>query len=1489
MDGKCSKVLLLLIMGSLLVPGSWFIRMEGSGSPTMAEDSVESGNEPEVRSLRFLSDHFVANEGQWDHDLSFVGRTRFGHVGFREGEVVFNMIDTEDDLQRSVRLGLKGGYPSSPRGEHALEFRSNFFKGEDPSMWRSGVENFREVIYDNIWDGIDLRFRYMDGSLKYDLILGPGSDPGNIHFEVSGADIDVGRSEVKFSPGGTGTLQDCDLEAWYDDGGEGIECDFRSVGSNGYGFSIGDYDDTRTVIIDPLVYSSFFGGINMDEGKDLMIDDSDCLFITGRTRSYDFPVTTGAYDTSWNGDSDIFVVKVNSKWTSAVYCTYVGSTYIDHCGGIDIDSLGCAYVAGGTGYSGFPTTPGAYKTSREARDGFIFKLNPQGSALLYSSFVGGTGYEYAYDVDVDANGSAYVLGYTNSNYYTEGAYHVRGYDDDIFLLKMNRNGSALDFCALIGGNDEEWPWSVEIGPDNNIYAVGRTRSDDLPTTPDAFDSVPNGDDGFLVVLSPDGASLNYSTYIGGSQGEWAFDLTFNEDGEVLITGISSSSDFPKTDWAPNITNKGGSDVFITRLDANRSIVRSNLIGGSGTDRGNGIICDGHGTVYVCGYTYSDDFLVTPGTYDPTFNQGGYGTDAFLTRLDSKTLEVLNSTYIGGTHTDEAQGIEMDSNDLPVMVGVTVSSDYPNTGTGLSNNKDNDYSITITQLTLEIISYPPRNLSYDWSADGVTLSWKEPSYDGGTRAVRYDIYRKFGDDPYEPIRKGLVSRSYLDRTVKRGEGYHYRITAVNSVGASPWSNEVFAIDLEPPVFKSDVSSENASTGDPFDLTVKVVDNVEVRSVHAEYWTDLMGPFNLSMTRGAEDGWHAGIIVPDNTGDLRYRFVAFDPTNNSMSSGTVSVPIEDNDAPLISMIKDLENLTTGDGYEVQAQVTDNIEVDEVHFEYWLGAGEEHSNVTMDSVFNIYSFGSTVTDSIEDFYWRISASDSSGNWGVIEGTSVIKDNDLPVMVDLQESGAVTTGDPFNITLEVSDNIAIRSIRLEYWFDDEEHVTEEWGNSVITELSIIVPGAGFTRLSYIVHLEDTSGNTISTPAKMLEILDNDPPIIEYDRPPYEIGTGDTLFLNGTVRDNFELNNFRIEYWIDDENPIIDNIAPVNGRFEFSMDVPMDRTGTLHLLLEASDISGNDNASVIHEVSIIDVIDPTIRPISDITLYVGEVLRIDAVIEDNVGIRSISWIGLPGGTNSSSFSSTMEEAGEHRVSLYVQDLGWNSISVDFNVLVLSADHDSDRDGIPDTYERRYGLDMNDPVDGSMDLDSDGLSNLLEFQRGTNMSDPDSDGDGMPDGWEVGFGLDPLTPSADEDTDRDGTPDLEEYQKGSDPTVDETEDDGGGLWMILLIIMIVLVVAGTLGALSFLMVRKKRSSGSVDEKEGEEDGTVKGPEKVEPKTAGNPPVRPPGPMAPSQAATDLVNRLKELNKNQNLREGGSGTGSNLPAQQTQKDAGQKQS
>jgi hypothetical protein len=425
-----------------------------------------------------------------------------------------------------------------------------------------------------------------------------------------------------------------------------------TAGSNDTTYN-GDYDVFVTKFNPDgsgLIYSTFVGGAQSDHPRGMALDAHGNVYVTGYTQSSDLPTTPGAFDAHFDGQGDNFVMKLNSTGSGLLYSTYLGGTSDEgQDGGVAVDDEGDAYVTGFTFSSDFPTTAGAYDTSFNgvATDSYVTKLNPMGSGLVYSTYLGGSGRaEIGTDVAIDADGHAYVTGQTESLDFptTPGAYDSTFGDTsgriflspDAYLTELNQAGSGLVFSTYLGGTGGEIDESIALDADGYPYVSGATSPaapEAFPTTPGAYDRTPNGSDGFVTKFARDGSSLVYSTYLGGSGGERGGDLALDRDGDAYVTGSSVSTDFPTTPDAFDRTFNSGSssDAFVTKVDpAGSSLVYSSYLGGFQSDDPSGIAVDRRRNAYVVGSTFSFDFPVTANAYDRSHNP--YSQDAYLTKF-----------------------------------------------------------------------------------------------------------------------------------------------------------------------------------------------------------------------------------------------------------------------------------------------------------------------------------------------------------------------------------------------------------------------------------------------------------------------------------------------------------------------------------------------------------------------------------------------------------------------------------------------------------------------------------------------------------------------------------------------------------------------------------------------------------------------------------------------------------------------------------------
>jgi uncharacterized repeat protein (TIGR01451 family) len=379
------------------------------------------------------------------------------------------------------------------------------------------------------------------------------------------------------------------------------------------------------------------------------VDVAGNAYITGQTQSTDFPTTTGAYQTNNEGNYDAFVTKLNPTGTALVYSTYLGGTSYDYGYGVAVDGAGNAYITGYTYSTDFPTTPGAYQPNYAGNyDAFVTKLNPTGTALVYSTYLGGTNTDYGYGVAVDGAGNAYITGYTSSTNFptTPGAYQTSNAGNgDAFITKLNPTGNGLVYSTYLGGTSDDYGYGVAVDGAGNAYITGRTSSTNFPTTPGAYrTSYAGNGDVFVTKLNPTGNGLAYSTYLGGTQYDYGFGVAVDGAGNAYITGTTLSTNFPTTPGAYQTNYAGDGDVFVTKLNpTGTALAYSTYFGGTSDDDGWGVAVDGAGNAYITGSTYSTNFPTTTGAYQ---NSNAGSNDAFVAKFSTVNLANVTVSKTG---------------------------------------------------------------------------------------------------------------------------------------------------------------------------------------------------------------------------------------------------------------------------------------------------------------------------------------------------------------------------------------------------------------------------------------------------------------------------------------------------------------------------------------------------------------------------------------------------------------------------------------------------------------------------------------------------------------------------------------------------------------------------------------------------------------------------------------------------------------------------
>ncbi|MBJ9993651.1 DUF7948 domain-containing protein, partial [Paenibacillus sp. S28] len=634
---------------------------------------------------------FVANVGQSREDIRYLSNKPGCRIGFSSEEVHFDFTGNQPEAAEARGLSLRflnTNKAVQMEGRLQAEEKVHYLIGNDPSKWRTGLSTYQEIVYRELWQGIDLVFYGSHGKFKYDVVVKPGAKLGDVRLAYRGAEA--------LSLNKEGDLQ---IHTLYGDlaeekpvsyqviDGRKVAIDSRFVLKDGqeacvYGFEVGEgYRSDYELVIDPaLFYSTFLGGSESDAGLSIAADPFGNAYVTGVTASFDFPIAGPAFQPFKDGSTTVFVSKLNPFGNALEYSTYLGGSSADQGNGIAVDDSGHAYVTGQTLSPDFPTTPGAFRNFISGnQDAFVTKLSPDGSFLVYSTFLGGQGVDTGFGIALDGVGHAYVAGSTNSFDFpvTAGAFQpgLAGTLENAFVSKLNPNGTDLVYSTFVGGfSGTDVARSIAVDFAGNAYVTGITTSADFPTSPGAFQiSLTGVIAAFVSKVNENGSDLIYSTYLSGSGDDEGRGIAVDQSGQAYVTGSTTSFDFPIAGGAFQPFYGGGlSDAFVTKLSSEGNyLVYSTFLGGDGTDSGSGIAVRS-GFAFVTGSTSSFNFPITPDAIRH-FTEGG---DGFLTQLNIDGGSLVFSTFIGGGSSDADSAVAVDNENNVYLTGQTFSPDFP---------------------------------------------------------------------------------------------------------------------------------------------------------------------------------------------------------------------------------------------------------------------------------------------------------------------------------------------------------------------------------------------------------------------------------------------------------------------------------------------------------------------------------------------------------------------------------------------------------------------------------------------------------------------------------------------------------------------------------------------------------------------------------------------------------------------------------------------
>lgn len=690
-------------------------------------DNKKSSNNAQESLLQNYSKlplSFEANSGQTDSQVKFFSRGKGYSLLLTEKETLLMLKNDKEKTPTTVKMQFVGSNPK-PKLEAIGERvgKINYFIGNDKKNWHTNLSEYNKVKYESVYPGIDAIYYGNQQQLEYDLIVNPGASPEQIIVKLDinnpNSSLSVDAEGNLVIPTNTGNLYKHKPIIYQEINGikEFIAGNYQLKGNNTFSFEVNDYDLTKPLVIDPVfVYSTYFGSTDRDRGFGITVDKDNNVYLTGETLSITFPLKNPFQNKGGGTSIDIFVTKLNPTATEILYSTYIAGNDIDSGFAIAVDQVGNAYVTGETYSTNFPVVNALQPTGGGVVniDTFVVKLNPAGNELLYATYLGGTLVERAFSIKLNNAGNVYIAGETTSlDLPVKNAFQPqKSASFDAFVARLSVDGSSLDFCTYLGGNDLDKCHDMTLDSDSNVYMVGETVSSDFPTknAGQAEGGGINNIDIFITKLTPTG-SIIFSTYLGPLDLDRAFGIALDSKKNIYITGMTNSVNFPTVN--PAQASKGGAiDAYVIKLDPTaKTILYSTYIGGSKDEVGFNIAVDKNDNIYVYGETMSlTDFPVQRPLQSAS--TGGF-FDAFLAKYDSNGALVF-STYLGGNNPDRAGQMAIDSLGDVYLIGHTPSLDFP-VANALQTDKGGDDDIFLVKVSDPVITCPqvsflPSNLT-----------------------------------------------------------------------------------------------------------------------------------------------------------------------------------------------------------------------------------------------------------------------------------------------------------------------------------------------------------------------------------------------------------------------------------------------------------------------------------------------------------------------------------------------------------------------------------------------------------------------------------------------------------------------------------------------------------------------------------------------------------------------------------------------------------
>ena len=653
---------------------------------------------------------FETNAGQSSSDVEYLMRGGAFTISLKAAEAVLHV---HGQKASTVRMTYVGANPSARvlgQGEQAR--RTNYYEGRDTDQWITDVRHYARVRYEDVYPGIDLVYYINEGELEFDWIAAPGADPSVIDMFFDGADsvtLDDGGNLIVSTAASETTLRS--PQTYQEVGGKRrqIASQYRLEDEH-VRLEVASYDATRPLVIDPvLAVSTYLGGApggggradGREDGDEaawaVAVDGNGNIYVGGRSASPTFPIKNSLFP--FVPGFSLIVSKFDPTGSTLLYSTYLpGGPGHQEVLDMFVESDGNLYLTGFTRSTDFPTTGNAVQPTKSGGpDAFVMQLDPTG-CIVFSTFLGGGRFDLGLGIATDSRGHVHVAGGTASNDFPlanplqtsfgGGGGLIPGLGFDAFVAELDAAGERLVYSTYLGGSGDDTAFDIASDAEGSVYVMGSTAStEDFPTV-EAFQPAHGGgtnlhgqaSDAFVAKIGPNGERLVYSTYLGGSGGETlivthlAAGIAVDDRGNAVVTSSTSSPDFPTTAGVVQPTFGGAEDAFVTQLDARGQLKRSTYLGGSEIDRGFAIALDSSGHIYAVGVTTSGDFPIRDAVQTALAGE----EDVFVTKLDADASQLTYSTYFGGKAIDVAKAVTVDDEGNVYLAGSTNSEGLPTT-------------------------------------------------------------------------------------------------------------------------------------------------------------------------------------------------------------------------------------------------------------------------------------------------------------------------------------------------------------------------------------------------------------------------------------------------------------------------------------------------------------------------------------------------------------------------------------------------------------------------------------------------------------------------------------------------------------------------------------------------------------------------------------------------------------------------------------------